>query len=307
MNQSLTIQGVLPVLAMPFSQSGKVDFDSLERIIDHCIESDVNGIVCFGLASELYKLSDRERSEILAVVMQKTAGRVPVIVGTEHSGKDPAVERSCQAYEAGASAVMVYPPTFVKPDENNIISYFKAIGGAINIPVIVQDAPAWTGIPLSVSLLSQIKAEQPNVSYIKVEGPPIGAKARALQSSGFNVISGFGAVHLLEDLSSEIVGFMPGCSLPTFFVQIWRSFQAGDIGAVKATYRRILPLLNFQMTSLDAFIEVQKRLLKIQGVISESISREPHVPLTQERVNFLKQIIFDEELFASLLGKGDGL
>jgi 4-hydroxy-tetrahydrodipicolinate synthase len=307
MNQSATIQGVLPVIAMPFSQSGQVDFDSVARIIDHCVESGVNGIVCFGLASELYKLSDRERSEILAFVMQKTAGRVPVIVGTEHSGKEPAVERSYQAFEAGASAVMVYPPTFVKPDESNIISYFKAIGSAINIPVIIQDALAWTGVPLPVSLLSQIKSEQPNVNYIKVEAPPIGAKARALQASGFSVISGYGAVHLLEDLSCGIVGFMPGCSLPSFMVQIWRSFQEGEIEDVKSIYRKILPLLNFQMTSLDAFIEVQKMLLQRQGVISESFSREPHVPLTEERVSFLKQIISDEELFKGVFGKGDAL
>ena len=80
--------------------------------------------------------------------------RVPVIVGTEHSGTLAAVARSIEAEKLGVSALMLYPPTFIKPDEANVLSYFKAVGSAVKIPIIIQDAPAWTGVPLPVSLLS---------------------------------------------------------------------------------------------------------------------------------------------------------
>ena len=80
------IGGVLPVLAVPFDSKGNVDFDSIPRLVEHCIASKAHGIVIFGLASELYKLNDSERIEILKMVLTAANSRIPVIVGTEHSG-----------------------------------------------------------------------------------------------------------------------------------------------------------------------------------------------------------------------------
>jgi 4-hydroxy-tetrahydrodipicolinate synthase len=285
------IGGVLPVLAVPFHHDGTIDLDSIPRLIEHCISSKANGVVIFGLASELYKLNDSERIQILKEVISAVNSRIPVIVGTEHSGTQSAVARSVEAEKLGASALMLYPPTFVKPDEANVLSYFKAVGSAVNIPVIIQDAPAWTGVPLPVSLLSQIIREQPNVNYIKLESPPIGDKAKALKLEGFRVIAGYGAIHLMEDLNSGIDGFMPGCSLPGIFVEIYDLFSTGDIEKARTLFQLVLPLLTFQLTSLDSFIEIQKLLLKRMQVFSTAFCREPHIPISANRLAYLNLLI----------------
>jgi 4-hydroxy-tetrahydrodipicolinate synthase len=285
------IGGVLPVLAVPFHNDGTIDLDSIPRLIEYCISSKANGVVIFGLASELYKLNDSERIQILKEVISAVNSRIPVIVGTEHSGTQSAVARSVEAEKLGASALMLYPPTFVKPDEANVLSYFKAVGSAVNIPVIIQDAPAWTGVPLPVSLLSQIIHEQPNVNYIKLESPPIGDKAKALKLEGFRVIAGYGAIHLMEDLNSGIDGFMPGCSLPGIFVEIYDLFSTGDIEKARTLFQLILPLLTFQLTSLDSFIEIQKLLLKRMQVFSTAFCREPHTPISANRLAYLNLLI----------------
>lgn len=305
MTTPLKIAGVLPVLGLPFEESGALDLNSLERVVRHCVDGNADGVVCFGLASELYKISDSERSQILRVVMESANGEIPVIVGTEHSGKAPAVERTIQAYEFGAAAVMLFPPTFVKPDEDNVYSYYVAVGGSVQIPVIIQDAPAWTGVPLSVRLLSAIKKEQANVNYIKLESPPISSKAAALASDGFKIISGYGAVHLMEDLCSGIDGFMPGCSVPEVFSEIWKYFNKGEIAQSKTLYSKILPLLTFQMTSLDAFIEVQKRLLVKQGVIKTSHCREPHTSMSRSRIDYLDALLKENDVLAEYLKEGN--
>jgi 4-hydroxy-tetrahydrodipicolinate synthase len=285
------ISGVLPVLAVPFDAHGNVDFESIPRLVEHCITSKADGVVIFGLASELYKLNDSERIEILKVVLATANSRIPVIVGTEHSGTQAAVGRSVEAEKLGASALMLYPPTFIKPDEANVLSYFRSVGSAVKIPVIIQDAPAWTGVPLPVTLLSRIIKETPNVNYIKLESPPIGDKAKLLKSEGFQIIAGYGAIHLIEDLSSGIDGFMPGCSLPGIFVEINNLFGSGDIEEAKKLHQSILPLLIFQLTSLDTFIEIQKLLLMKLQIFTTSYCREPHIAISPERVAYLSALL----------------
>ena len=285
------IGGVLPVLAVPFNKDGSLDLESIPRLVEHCINSKANGVVIFGLASELYKLNDSERIQILQKVISSVNSRVPVIVGTEHSGTSAAVARSIEAEKLGASALMLYPPTFIKPDEANVLSYFKAVGSAVKIPIIVQDAPAWTGVPLPVALLSRIIKEQPNVCYIKLESPPIGDKAKLLKSEGFKIIAGYGAIHLMEDLTAGIDGFMPGCSLPGIFVEINDLFKSGNVEKARTLYQLVLPLLTFQLTSLDTFIEIQKLLLKHLQIFSTSYCREPHIPISSERIKYLNVLL----------------
>jgi 4-hydroxy-tetrahydrodipicolinate synthase len=285
------ISGVLPVLAVPFNKDGSLDLDSIPKLVEHCINNKANGVVIFGLASELYKLNDSERIQILEKVISSVNSRVPVIVGTEHSGTLAAVARSIEAEKLGASALMLYPPTFIKPDEANVLSYFKAVGSAVKIPIIIQDAPAWTGVPLPVSLLSRIIKEQSNVCYIKLESPPIGDKAKLLKSEGFKIIAGYGAIHLMEDLTAGIDGFMPGCSLPGIFVEINDLFKSGNVEKARTLYQLVLPLLTFQLTSLDTFIEIQKLLLKHLQIFSTSYCREPHIPISSERIDYLNLLL----------------
>ncbi|MBM3691606.1 MAG: dihydrodipicolinate synthase family protein [Actinobacteria bacterium] len=285
------ISGVLPVLAVPFNNDGSLDLDSIPKLTELCINNKADGVVIFGLASELYKLTDNERIQILEKVISSINSRVPVIVGTEHSGTLAAVARSIEAEKLGASALMLYPPTFIKPDEDNVFSYFKAVGSAVKIPIIIQDAPAWTGVPLPVSLLSRIIKQQPNVCYIKLESPPIGEKAKLLKAEGFKIISGYGAIHLMEDLTAGIDGFMPGCGFPEIFVEINDLFKSGNIESARTLYQLVLPLLTFQLTSLDTFIEIQKLLLKQLHIFSSSYCREPHIPLSSDRIDYLNLLI----------------
>ena len=129
------------------------------------------------------------------------------------------------------------------------------------------------------------------MNYIKIESPPIGDKAKLLKSEGFKIIAGFGAIHLMEDLTSGIDGFMPGCSLPGIFVEIDGLFKGGDVTKARTLYQMILPLLTFQLTSLDTFIEIQKLLLKHLKIFTTSYCREPHVPISSERIAYLNVLI----------------
>lgn len=269
------LRGVLSVLCTPFADDGTLDSVSLRRLVEHQVAWDVNGIVIFGLAGEVYKLTDDERRQVLTTVVAAANGAVPVIAGAEHSGFEAAVTRAREAVELGADALMVFPPTFVKPDAPGIIEYYEAIATAAGVPVVIQDAPTWTGVPMPAELLIEVAKRSSHLRWVKVEAPPAAAKIRALAGNGMHVFGGYGALHLAEDLAAGIEAVMPGCALPGLYVDIWRSHENGNDAAVFERYAQALPLLVFQMSSLDVFVAIQKLLLFGIGVLSSPRLRRP--------------------------------
>ncbi len=292
----MKLSGCLPVLATPFLPDEQVDTSGLAKIVEVNIAAGVNAVTCFGLAGELYKLDDADRSLVMSTVMESVQDRVPVIVGCEHSGSLGAARRCRQAAGMGAAAVMLLPPSFTVPQRLSIRDYFMRCADAANIPVIVQDAPAWTGVQLPVDLLLEMNAENPLISAVKLEDPPISEKAVSLREAGVAVISGYGAVHFGEDYTlGSIDAFMPGCAFPEVMVHAWRLAVTRDTPALKEFYAKMLPLLVAELTDLDTFIEVQKRALVKRGVLATATMREPHRSIPKSRISYIDELI-DEVL-----------
>jgi 4-hydroxy-tetrahydrodipicolinate synthase len=285
------LSGVLSVLCTPFDDNGDIDKESINRLVDHQLAWGVDGIVVFGLAGELYKLTDNDRREVLRTVLNRVGSTVPVVVGTQHTGTEGAIARSREAADMGASALMLYPPTFIKPDGEAVIDYFVSVGASVELPIIIQDAPATTGVQLPVELFTKIVSASPNVCLVKVEAPPASAKIRALRSRGFKVIGGNGVVHLLEDLRAGIQAIMPGCALPGLYRDLWSSHQDGNVEQLWGDFTRVLPLLSFQNSSLDVFVAVQKRLLHQKGVLGSAAMRRPGAQLDSEALSLLEELV----------------
>lgn len=281
--------GVLSVLCTPFHDDGRVDLESVRRHVEHSISAGADGVVVFGLAGEIYKLDDAERELILTAAVEAAAG-VPVIAGSEHSGIEAAVVRSSRATELGASGLMLYPPTFVPPTPAEIVAYYREIGKATGLPIIVQDAPSWTRVSLPVPLLAEIVEATPCPVAVKVEAPPTAPKFRAVAEVGAVGIGGYGALHLPEEFEAGIVGCMPGSGVPRLYVELWRALHA-DLDAGLELHARVSPLLNFQMSSLDVFVSIQKQLLMEQGVLSSARVRRPGAQLDENQKAWFDRLV----------------
>ncbi len=286
-----SLSGVMTVLPTAFTDRGLVDLDSIGAVVDFAINEGSNGLVCFGLASELYKLSDRERTEILTTVIERVNGRVPVVAGSESNSIETACARTADYCELGVAAVMVLPPSFVKPDEWTVYEYYREVAASAgDKPVIVQDAPGWTGVPLPTELLQRVRESAENVSYVKVENPPNHAKLSALASLGFTCLGGYGALHLLEDVDAGISGVLYGAGTIAEMVDLWQLATSGSDRAWQR-YERMLPLLSFQMSSLDTFIATQKHLLHQAAVIKSTYSRRPGRELSAHQKSWVDQLV----------------
>jgi len=276
-------RGVFPVAPTIFADGGELDLDGQRRCIDFMIDAGSNGICILANFSEQFVLTDAERERVMDAVLKHVAGRVPVIVTTTHFSSAVCAARSRQAQDAGAAMVMVMPPyhgATIRVSENGIFDFFRVVSDAIDIPVMIQDAPV-AGTPLPVALLARIAREMSNVRYFKVEVPMAAAKLRNLIAAGGSAIEGpwdgEEAITLMADLDAGATGAMTGGGYPDGIRQIIDPFMAGRRDEAVAAYTRWLPLINYE--NRQCGLHACKALMREGGVIGSEAVRHPLQPL----------------------------
>jgi 4-hydroxy-tetrahydrodipicolinate synthase len=274
-----TYRGVFPVAPTIFDERGELDLEGQRRCIDFMIDAGSNGICILANFSEQFVLTDAERDQVMQAVLTHVAGRVPVIVTTTHFSSSICAARSRQAEQAGAAMVMVMPPyhgaTF-RVSEKAIFEFYRVVSDAIDIPIMIQDAPV-AGTPLSVDLLSRMARDIRNVSYFKIEVPMAAAKLRDLIAAGGDSIvgpwDGEEAITLMADLDAGATGAMTGGGYPDGIRQIVDPYFAGQREEAAAAYARWLPLINYE--NRQCGLQACKILMKEGGVIGSDMVRHP--------------------------------
>ena len=188
----MAYRGVFPVAPTVFHDDGTIDLDGQKRVADFMIEAGSHGICILANWSEQFALTDQEREQVMDAVLEHVAGRVPVIVTTTHFGSQICADCSRRAAAAGAAMVMVMPPyhgATIRAPESAIFEFYRRVSDAIDIPIMIQDAPV-SGTTLSVPLLARMAREIANVSYFKIEMPRTADKLRDLIAQGGEAIVG---------------------------------------------------------------------------------------------------------------------
>jgi 2-keto-3-deoxy-L-arabinonate dehydratase len=276
-------RGVFPVAPTIFADGGELDLEGQRRCIDFMIDAGSDGICILANFSEQFVLTDAERERVMDAVLKHVAGRVPVIVTTTHFSSAVCAARSRQAQDAGAAMVMVMPPyhgATIRVSENGIFDFFRVVSDAIDIPVMIQDAPV-AGTPLPIALLARIAREMSNVRYFKVEVPMAAGKLRDLIAAGGSAIEGpwdgEEAITLMADLDAGATGAMTGGGYPDGIRQIIDPFMAGRRDDAVAAYARWLPLINYE--NRQGGLNACKALMREGGVIGSEAVRHPLQPL----------------------------
>ncbi len=264
------MQGVFPILATTFHDDGSLDLESQANLVRHLLKQGAHGLGMFGNASEGYALSDHERIRLLELVRGIT--KVPLIVSAGHSGTCLAAELSRKAQGLGADGLMILPPSFMKTDADGLMFYYEAISKAVDIPIMVQDAPLMTQVAMPAGLLSRMGREIENVKYAKVEAPPTAPKISAV--SDITPFGGLNGNFLIEEYNRGSRGIMPGSDMIDSFVAIWNALEAGDQAEAWKVFTRILPLIRFELQP-GLGVSAMKHNLKCAGVIASSHVRHP--------------------------------
>ncbi|WP_322029422.1 dihydrodipicolinate synthase family protein [Paraburkholderia sp. J76] len=272
-------RGIFPVVPTTFTETGELDLASQKRAVDFMIDAGSDGLCILANFSEQFSLSDDERELITRTVLEHVAGRVPVIVTTTHYGTSIAAARSKRAQEQGAAMVMLMPPyhgaTFRVP-EQQIYDFYARVSDAIDIPVMIQDAPA-SGTVLSAAFLARMAREIEQVSYFKIETPGAANKLRELIKLAGEAAEGpwdgEEAITLLADLNAGATGSMTGGGFPDGIRPIIEAHREGRADDAFALYQKWLPLINHE--NRQAGLLACKSLMKEGGVIECELPRHP--------------------------------
>ena len=276
-------RGVYPVVPTTFTAFGELDLPSQLRCVDFMIDAGSDGLCILANYSEQFALSDDERELLTREILGHVAGRVPVIVTTTHYATRICAARSRRAQDMGAAMVMVMPPyhgATIRVAQAGIEAFLRELSDAIDIPIMIQDAPV-SGTPLSAPFLARMAREIEPVAYFKIETPGAAAKLRELLRLGGDAIEGpwdgEEGITLFADLDAGATGSMTGGGYPDGIRQILSPWVAGRRAEALAAYGRWLPLINHE--NRQCGLLAAKALMLEGGVIACDAPRPPFPPM----------------------------
>lgn len=273
------LRGVYPVVSTPFQEDGTVDYESINRIIDAQVDRGIHGVVLFGIAAEFYKLSDNERQRIVKTATDSLTGTETTLVVsvTDHSTYH--AKRFAQFAEANdADALMLLPPSFLKPGSDALAAHIRSVGDAVDIPIIVQYAPEQTGVMLSPETLVELSEEITNLKGLKIESQPPGpdiSRVTEAASDSVDVLVGYAGLQMIEALDRGAVGVIPGASISDQYLQVWERYMSEDRTGARRKHAELLPLINHVVQDIEGFIHYEKKLLAAKGLIDSTRARQP--------------------------------
>ena len=282
--------GVYLITVTPFTDSGALDLESTDRMVDFCLDCGVTGLTVLGIMGEASKLTAEESTLFVKQVLARVAGRVPVVVGASSAGFAPMRELTDSVMSLGAAGVVVAPPSTLRTDEQ-ILAYFEMVSQTLGaaVPWVLQDHPVATGVQMSTAVIKQIIKNSPSCVMLKHEDCPGLTKLssiRAASASGelrrVSILTGNGGgLFLPEELTRGADGAMTGFAYPEMMVDVCRAHAAGEIERAHDIFDAYLPLARYEQQS-GIGLAVRKHLLAERGVIKSAAIRKPGPKLSAQ-------------------------
>ncbi|MDH1147022.1 dihydrodipicolinate synthase family protein [Pseudomonas mosselii] len=241
--------GIIGYTITPFSADGEqLDLPALGQSIDRLIAGGSHAIAPLGSTGEGAYLSDSEWQQVAQYSLERIAKRVPSIVSVSNLTTAGAVRRARFAQQHGADAVMVLPAAYWKLSEAEILQHYRAIGAAIDIPIMLYNNPATSGTDMPVELILRIVREVDNVTMVKESTGDI-QRMHKLQLLGEGQVPFYNGCNPLA-LEAFVAGATGWCTaaanlIPELNLRLYQAVQAGELEQAKALFYRQLPLLDF--------------------------------------------------------------
>jgi 4-hydroxy-tetrahydrodipicolinate synthase len=261
------LRGAFPVMITPMNQDQSIDYEGLRSNVRFYLAQGVKGLIPLGSTGEFVSLARYERFKVAETVLEEVAGRVPVVVGTSAETTHEAIDYTRHAKETGAAGALVINPYYMKPKEDEIFAYYKALTEAVDLPILAYNNPWTSGIDMSLDLLLRIGRELPGIEGVKESSGDI-RKLRDLIRLGGGRLTGWCG---WDDLAMEsflvgAVGWVSvaGNVIPGMVTELHETaVEKGDWKAGWAFYQKMLPLCNMIESSGKLVQVVKTAMVKI--------------------------------------------
>ncbi|MCG8585332.1 MAG: dihydrodipicolinate synthase family protein [Pirellulales bacterium] len=296
--------GIIPPLVTPLRNHDELDDTGLERLIDHIIDSDVNGLFILGSCGEAPSLSYKLRGELIDTASRLVRDRVPVLVGITDTAFVESVTLARRAADAGAAAVVLSTPYYFPAGQTELVSYVRSIVNESPLPLMLYNMPSLTKVWFEIDTLKRL-TEIDGIIGLKDSSGDLTyfAQAASLKKlrPDWSVLIGPEA-HLPEALRLGGDGAVAGGAnvLPRLFVECYRALVEKDEALAGDLHRRILDFQSVYEIGKYAsrIIKGIKCCLSLMGVCDDGMAKPFHRFHEPERYRVLEilQAHFPEAL-----------
>ncbi len=285
------IKGIIPPIITPMNEDETINERELASQVNRLIEAGVHGIFAFGTNGEGYALDRDEKERVLSVVIETTAGRVPVYAGTGCITTRDTIEMSRMAERMGADVLSVITPSFAAASQEELYIHYKRVAESVHIPVVLYNIPARTGNALSPSTVSRL-AEIDNIVGAKDSSGNFDNMLQYIEltkDKDFCILSGNDSL-ILWNLLAGGAGGIAGCAnvFPKNMVRIYEAYMAGDLDAARQAQDNIRAFRNtFRYGNPNTIV---KTAVALQGY-PVGRCRSPFNQLPAEGIEAIRKVL----------------
>jgi 4-hydroxy-tetrahydrodipicolinate synthase len=276
------LRGSYPPLITPFSR-GEVDYKTFARLVDRQVADGSHGIVVNGTTAEPTTLTIDERDRLVRIAVEAAARRIPVVAATGSQSYAESIELTARAAKAGADAVLVVTPYFIRPPQRGLVEYYVEIARSVDLPVLIYHIPGRAAVNVTAETVAQIMARAPNLVGMKHAVADMSLISELLARLGFD----FRIFAGLEELSYPMLalgaaGLMNavGNLAPRRVAELCEHCAAGQMAEARAAHYALFELnqaIFFETNPIPL-----KYMMKRLGLIADDEHRLPMMPATPE-------------------------
>lgn len=273
-------RGTFTVLITPFTADGsRVDVAALERLVSWQVEEGIHGLIPLGSTGEFLSMTQDERDLVIETCVRSAAGRVPVLIGTGAEWTDECVRLSREAQAAGADGVMIIPPFYSSPTEDELFAHYRKVGEAIDIPIMIYNNPATANVDLKPELIARL-AQIDGCRYIKESTLEVTRVRDIIELCG-DRMTVFAGILGYESFWLGAQGWVAVCSnlIPQMSARLFeRVADDRNMPEALALYRRMLPIVRW--VGGHRYVAASKAGLGMMG-LPVGAPRAPRLPLPE--------------------------
>jgi 4-hydroxy-tetrahydrodipicolinate synthase len=285
------LKGSYPPLVTPF-RDGAVDYETYARLIERQIAEGSHGILVNGTTAEPSTLTVDERLRLVALAARTVKGRVPIVAATGSQSHADSIVLTEAAKDAGADAVLIVTPYFIRPPQRGLVEYYIDLGKRTDLPVMIYHIPGRAAVNVTVDTVAAIADKLPKLVGLKHAVDDLGFVSELLMRLGFEF-----RVHVgLEDISFPMLavgasGLMNavGNIAPRKVAELYELTAAGRMAEARAAHYALFELN--KAVFFDTNPIPMKYMMKRLGIIPTEEHRLPMVPATQEVAKRLDAVL----------------
>lgn len=264
---TLNLHGVLTALATPFDADGAIDEEKLRQLVDRSIDGGVHGVVACGSTGEFAAMTAEERRRVIEIVVDQTAGRVPVVAQTGATSTAEAISNSRHAQEVGADVLMLVTPYYEPLTLQETVEYLREAASSVETPVMLYNIPAATGVNLDPDTVAMLADELENVRYIKDSSANMEQALQLIHHHSDRIATFMGWDSLiLSALTEGAAGVMAGAAnvVPSQIVGVYDAVVAGDLVSAREQWDELYPVIDALISV--PFMPAIKATLEVMGM-----------------------------------------